>query len=359
MKKSKKILFLSLLLLGSTLCFSLSASAQLTLDSYSPPATVTPTGSHYYIINDPIAHGAVALTWNFSKGLDAHFATSISNIRVKEKGSSTEVGFDTSAGTQTSPAPGYESDAKSLLIQNADLAYLKAGSGSDPVQIRRLTLKPTTVTFQPGKTYVVTVDNATFQANNGNILDFKYAFEFRTETPPSTSSTTTTAAAGTSTTTTAAAGTSTTTSVDNATSTTTTINSTCIFVQAMGRKHAEELQAYRTLRDTRLLWSVRGFFYVLLYYFHAPELSRIFNEHPDMQLRFRQLSLSIAPQMEQALRNGQDIPLSLSQYQETLLLLEDTAGQASPLLQRTIAAIYDNFNAGVIQAKFGILVTDD
>ena len=235
MKKSKKILFLSLLLLGSTLCFSLSASAQLTLLSSSPAATETPAGAHYYIINDPIAHGAVALSWNFSKGLDGNFTSNISSIKVKEKGSSTEIGFDTSAGTQTSPAPGYESDTGSLLIQNADFTYLKAGKNPDP-ELRELSLNPTTVTFQAGKTYVVTIDNATFKANNGNILDFKYAFEFRTETPPSTSSTTTTAAAGTSTTTTAAAGTSTTTSVDNATSTTTTINSTCIFVQAMGRK---------------------------------------------------------------------------------------------------------------------------
>jgi hypothetical protein len=348
-RKPKKILLLSLLLLGGMLCFSLSASAQLTLDSYSPPATEIPTGSHYYIINDPIAHGAVALTWNFSKGLDGYFTSNISSITVKEKDSSTKIGFDTSAGTQTSPAPGYETDTGSLLIENADFIYLKAGKKPNP-ELRQLQLKPTTVAFQAGKTYVVTIDNATFQANNGNILDFKYAFEFRTETPPSTSSTSTT---------TSVAGTSTTTSIDNATSTTTTINSTCIFVQAMGRKHAEELQAYRTLRDTRLLWSVRGFLYVLLYYFHAPELSRIFNEHPDLQLRFRQLSLSAAPQMEQALRNGQHIPLSLAQYQETLLLLEDTASHASPLLQRTIAGIYGTIKEGVIQRAFGIVVTED
>ena len=153
MKKTKKIILLASLLISMSLLLSLDAYAQLFIDSYTPEATAIPAGSYYYVVNNPISHDNVTLVWNFTKGLDAKFVQDISNISLKEKGSSTEITFDISPGTQTTPAPGYESDPSSLLIQNADFAYLKAGSGTDPVQYRRLTLKPTTVTFEPNKTY--------------------------------------------------------------------------------------------------------------------------------------------------------------------------------------------------------------
>ena len=185
MSRLHKLSLMALFFIGSTLCIAGNACAQLTFPvlSYSPAATETPSGSHYYIINEPIPYDAVALAWNFSKGLDSKFVQDVSNITVKEKGSSTEVKFDTSAGIQVSPIPG-SSDVTSVRITNADFTYTKEGSGTDPIQIRELALKPTTVAFEPDKTYVVTVYNDlngnTFQANNGNILDATYSFEFAT-----------------------------------------------------------------------------------------------------------------------------------------------------------------------------------
>ena len=185
MSRLHKISLMALLFIGGALCIASNACAQLTVLSYSPAATETPSGSHYYIINEPIPYDAISLAWNFSKGLDAKFVQDISNITVKEKGSSAEVKFDISAGSTTSPAPGYEYDNSSTRIQNADFTYLKVGGGSDPDQLRRLDLKPTTVAFQPDKTYVVTVYNDlngnTFQANNSSyVLDATYSFEFAT-----------------------------------------------------------------------------------------------------------------------------------------------------------------------------------
>ena len=190
MKKSKRIIVVASLLISMSLLLSLDAFAQLNISSYTPAATATPAGSYYYVVNNPIPSDNVTFVWDFSKGLDAKFAQDISNITFKEKGSSGKVSFDTSAGSTTSPAPGYGTG--STLIQNADFTYLKVGSGSDPIQYRRLTLKPTTVTFQPSKTYVVTLDNATtFQANNGNVLQHVYSFEFQTAALPETTTTTT------------------------------------------------------------------------------------------------------------------------------------------------------------------------
>jgi hypothetical protein len=173
-----KISLIFLLFIGSTLCIALNASAQLTILSYSPAATETPSGSHYYTLNGPIPYDAVALAWNFSKGLDGKFVENINNIRVEEKGSSTEIKFDNSTGVSTPTATG------GLIIKNADFTYTKEGSGTDPIQIRELALKPTTVAFEPDKTYVVTVyddlNGNIFQANNGSVLDATYSFEFAT-----------------------------------------------------------------------------------------------------------------------------------------------------------------------------------
>ena len=141
------------------------------------------------LLHDPMPYNDVTLSWQFSKGMDGKFVQDISNITVKEKGSSTEIKFNTSAGTTITPAPGYEYDTSSLLIQNPDFTYLKVGSGTAVPQYRLLTLKPTTVAFEPNKTYVVTIDNSTtldngttrtFQANNNNILQHVYSFEFQT-----------------------------------------------------------------------------------------------------------------------------------------------------------------------------------
>lgn len=179
-----KISLMALFFIGSTLCIAFNACAQLTVLSYSPAATETPPGSHYYIINEPIAYGAVALNWDFANGLETYFVQNISNITVKEKGSSTEVKFDASAGTKQSPAPGYEYDSGSFLIKNADFAYLSTGKTDSPPKYRRLSLIPTTVPFKPDKTYVVTMYNDlngnTFQANSGSVLDATYSFEFTT-----------------------------------------------------------------------------------------------------------------------------------------------------------------------------------
>ena len=351
----KKTLSESLLVLTIALLFSPAAFAQLTVLSYSPAATETPAGSHYYVINDPIAHDDIDLTWNFSKGLDRTFVQDINNITVKEKGSSTEIKFDNSTGTTTPTATG------GLIITNADFIYTKEGSGSDPVQIRQLELKPTTVSFEADKTYVVTIYNSlngnNFQSNNSNILDATYSFEFATIAAPASSSTTTSAAA--TSTTTSVAGTSTTTSVEITTCTTTTTAPACIFVQAFAENNAQELAAFRLLRDTRLLWSIRGFLYVLQYYYHAPEVCGIFNDHPDLLLRFRQVALSITPRMEGALRSGREIKISPAQYREVLSLMEDIAIHASPVLKKTITAAYGDLTAGVIQKKFGIVVTED
>ncbi len=178
MRKIKKKLLVSFLLLTSALLFSPAAFAQLTMLSYSPAATETPAGSHYYVIKEPVPYAAIALAWDFSKGLDGKFVQNVSNITVKEKGSSVEYRFDNSTGI-TTPTP-----TGGLIITNADFIYTKEGSGSDPVEIRRLELKPTTVAFEADKTYVVTIYNDlngnTFQANNGNILDATYSFEFQT-----------------------------------------------------------------------------------------------------------------------------------------------------------------------------------
>jgi hypothetical protein len=189
MKKSKHTIVLALLLLGMSLLFSLEASAQMYIEYYTPTATATPAGSYYYVITNPMPHDNIVLSWQFSKGMDGKFVQDISNITVKEKGASTEIKFNTSAGTTTSPAPGYEYDTSSLLIVNPDFTYLKVGSGTAVPQYRLLTLKPTTVAFEPNKTYVVTLDNSTtldngttrtFQANNNNILQHVYSFEFQT-----------------------------------------------------------------------------------------------------------------------------------------------------------------------------------
>ena len=189
MKKAKIILVLTSLLISISLLFTLDASAQMFIEYYNPAATATPAGSYYYVVTDPMPYNDVTLSWQFSKGMDGKFVQDISNITVKEKGSSTEITFNTSAGTTTSPAPGYEYDTSSLLIQNPDFTYLKVGSGTAVPQYRLLTLKPTTVTFDPNKTYVVTIDNSTtleggttrtFQANNNNILQHVYSFEFQT-----------------------------------------------------------------------------------------------------------------------------------------------------------------------------------
>jgi hypothetical protein len=169
---------MALFCIGSTLCIAFNACAQLTVLSYSPAATETPPGSHYYSVNSPISCDTIALAWNFSKGLDGKFVQNINNIRVKEKGSATEIKFDNATGVSTPTATG------GLIITNADFTYTKEGSGTDPIQIRELALKPTTVAFQPDKTYVVTVYNDlngnTFQANNGTVLDATYSFEFVT-----------------------------------------------------------------------------------------------------------------------------------------------------------------------------------
>ena len=178
MNRFYKISLMALIFIGGTLCMSFNAFAQLTVLSYSPAATETPAGSHYYIINELIPFDSISLAWNFSKGLDAKFAQNVSNITVKEKGSATEIKFDNSTGT-TTPTP-----TGGFTITNADFTYTKEGSGTDPVQIRELSLKPATVAFEPDKTYVVTIYNDlngnTFQANNGTVLDATYSFEFRT-----------------------------------------------------------------------------------------------------------------------------------------------------------------------------------
>ena len=179
MSKLNKISLLTLLFIGSTLCVSFNAYAQLYVEYFLPAATETPAGSKYYVLNSPIpTNQAIAwLQWNFSKGIDAKFVQDVSNITYKEKGTSTEHKFDNSTGITTTTPTG-------LIIANADFTYIKDGSA-----IRTLELKPTTVAFEAGKTYVVTVDNETtldngtirrFQANNNNILQRTYWFEFNT-----------------------------------------------------------------------------------------------------------------------------------------------------------------------------------
>lgn len=173
MEKSKTLLALASLLVSMFLWFPENGTAAepMTINSVLPAATETTAKN--YVLDRPVESDNVTLAWNFTKGMDAKFDQNILNISVQEKGSGNEIFFDATAGVQTDLPDG------DLTITNPDFTYTKEGD-----DIRQLALIPTTVTFDGGKTYVVTVydmlDNNTFAANNDSVLNGTFTFEFTT-----------------------------------------------------------------------------------------------------------------------------------------------------------------------------------
>ncbi len=173
MERSKKIGIMLSLLFTMSLLLSLPAFAQMKVDAVTPAATATPVDSQNFVLDAPLPYDGVELSWNFSKGMDKKFDQNILNISVQEKGLGVETFFDDTAGVAGTTATGGDT------VSNADFIYTKEGE-----DIRELALKPTTVSFEAGKTYVVTIydtlSSNTFEANNGTVLAATYTFEFTT-----------------------------------------------------------------------------------------------------------------------------------------------------------------------------------
>ncbi|MEI6125557.1 MAG: hypothetical protein WCQ99_03290 [Pseudomonadota bacterium] len=182
----KKTLFVFLGIL--TLCGiqAGSAFAQLAITSSSPAATETPSGSFYYVVNNTIPRDAVYFQWDLSNGMDTKFVQDIKNITVKEKGSTTEINFDLTAGTKVFTPTGQTTD---YYLYNADFKFISTGTNASGSKVRRLELKPTTVFFDYNKTYVITIYKELtinglvnqFVANNNTLLNATYSYEFTTQ----------------------------------------------------------------------------------------------------------------------------------------------------------------------------------
>jgi hypothetical protein len=171
----KKCLVVASLLLSMVLLVSHNADAApspLTIEYSLPASTETSAGSYYFVLDTPVPYTNVELSWNFSNGVDEYFNTNIKNISVKEKGVDNETFFSTDNGTITLTATG-------LIITNPDFIYTKDGT-----TIRKLTLKPATVSLDADKTYIVTIyatlNTNTFLANNESELIANYSYEFVT-----------------------------------------------------------------------------------------------------------------------------------------------------------------------------------
>ena len=150
----------------------------------SIPAAVLKTSAAYtntYAYSYPMDNAGFTLGWNFSNGIDSHFADNLACIRVYNKTTGAEISLNKGAPPYTTDANGY--------LGAGDFQYTKNGGGSGSGSgggisgnVRLLEFKPGAATlaqFEKGKTYVVEF-NPEFVANNGEytlgkIMKFEFS----------------------------------------------------------------------------------------------------------------------------------------------------------------------------------------